>query len=145
MVLRSRKIVDEFHRSCSLYFSAVMCVSQSPYFYKVVSGSRFCERLIRKCRTRLVYKLVTRSRDLKSQNVSDTPVAQSRKISHLVTIHHPSMGSSENVNLELLGYGCISEDCKMLLCWLWKLWCQDFQFWRATKIDQTDKTDNIGW
>ena len=68
------------------------------------------------CGTRLVYKLVTRSRDLKSQNVSDTPVAQSRKISHLVTIHHPSMGSLENVNLELLGYGCISEDCKMLLC-----------------------------
>ena len=37
----SRKILVEFHRSCSLVFLAVMCVSHSRFLYEGVSKSRF--------------------------------------------------------------------------------------------------------
>ena len=41
----SRKILVEFHRSCSLVFLAVMCVSHSRFLYEGVSKSRFFARL----------------------------------------------------------------------------------------------------
>ena len=94
MVLTSRKMFVQFHGSCSLVFSlAVMYVTQSRCSYKAVSGPRFCESLITKSRTRLVYKLGTYSVSKFKKSTEMSPARKEKRqllrLTNSRTYHSP--------------------------------------------------------